>query len=143
MTLLVLRSEVEKILTQAKAAYPEECCGVLLGRSRGEKIVTEIRSLTNSTSEVRNRRYAIDPKELLALEKETAHKGLEVLGFYHSHPDAPADPSPHDLESAWPWYSYLILSLRGGQPGEMKAWVLRDDRSAFDEEKVRDMLMDG
>lgn len=143
MTLLVLRSEVEKILTKAKAAYPEECCGVLLGRRRGEKIVTEIRPLTNSTSELRNRRYAIDPKELLALEKETAPRGLEVLGFYHTHPDAPAKPSPRDLESAWPWYSYLILSVKGGQPGELRAWVLRDDRSTFDEEKVGDILMDG
>jgi proteasome lid subunit RPN8/RPN11 len=60
--------------------------------------------------------------------------GLMLLGFYHSHPDHPAEPSQFDLDHAWPNLSYLIVSVRQGQPKEARSWRLKPDRSAFEEE---------
>jgi proteasome lid subunit RPN8/RPN11 len=59
-----------------------------------------------------------------------------LLGFYHSHPDHPAMPSQYDLDHAWPFFSYVIVSVQGGEPAELRSWRLRDDRSQFDEETL-------
>lgn len=73
-----------------------------------------------------------------AAEAEHAVRGLVVVGFYHSHPDAPARPSPYDLEHAtWPWLSYVIVAARSGQAEELTSWVLADDRAAFLPEEIR------
>ena len=69
-------------------------------------------------------------------ERSARKQGLKLLGFYHSHPNAPARPSAYDLEHAWPWYSYVIVSIRDGQDEQMTSWVLQDDRSQFDAEEV-------
>ena len=76
-------------------------------------------------------RFLIDPKEQIRVERETRARGLEVLGYYHSHPDHPAHPSNYDRDHGWPWYSYVILSVIQGNPEEMTSWVLKDDRSGF------------
>ena len=60
----------------------------------------------------------------------------ELLGFYHSHPDHPARPSQYDLDHAWPFFSYIIVSVRGGVPEDMTSWRLQEDRSAFDQEDL-------
>ena len=62
--------------------------------------------------------------------------GAELLGFYHSHPDHPARPSQYDLDHAWPFFSYVIVSVRGGTAEDMTSWRLREDRSAFDQESL-------
>ena len=62
--------------------------------------------------------------------------GAELLGFYHSHPDHPARPSQYDLDHAWPFFSYIIVSVRAGVPEDMTSWRLREDRSAFDQEDL-------
>jgi proteasome lid subunit RPN8/RPN11 len=91
---------------------------------------------------VRNRRtddphrYLISPDDLLHIEAELRHSGLEVLGCYHSHPDHPARPSDFDLEQAWPWYSYIIVRVDGGRAVDVASWVLDDDRSAMHPEPV-------
>ena len=69
-------------------------------------------------------------------EKRATETGLQLLGFYHSHPDHPAEPSAFDLDHAWPNLSYLIISVRQGQPKEARSWRLKADRSAFEEEFV-------
>jgi proteasome lid subunit RPN8/RPN11 len=73
-------------------------------------------------------------------EKAAKEKGLDVVGWYHSHPDHPARPSQYDREHAWPWYSYIIVSVANGQPQEMTSWRLSDDRSdyACEEIAIRD-----
>ena len=63
-------------------------------------------------------------------------RGLEVVGYYHSHPDHPARPSDYDRDHGWPWYSYVIISIQQGKAGELNSWVLRDDRSKFELESV-------
>ena len=69
-------------------------------------------------------------------EKFAAGKGLDVVGFYHSHPDHPAVPSQYDLDHAWPLYSYIVVSIRLGQGEDLRSWEMQSDRSRFDEEEI-------
>jgi proteasome lid subunit RPN8/RPN11 len=62
--------------------------------------------------------------------------GGDLLGFYHSHPDHPARPSQYDLDHAWPFFSYVIVSVQKGESRDMTSWRLREDRSAFDQEDL-------
>jgi len=134
--------------------YPNECCGVLLGRADGDtKKVTEVVPLRNLRHdparaqellpledpgrESEKNRFLIDPQEQVRVEKEARERGLEVLGYYHSHPDHPARPSNYDREHAWPWYSYIILSVERGEAAEMTSWVLSEDRARFDPEPLK------
>ncbi len=73
----------------------------------------------------------IDPRDFLAVEKELKGSGHEILGFYHSHPNHPAEPSEFDRSHAWPWYSYVILSILDHRPADLRAWLLDGDTSVF------------
>ena len=114
------------------AAYPDECCGAMIGDEAG--LVLEALPLSNETTDERKRRFLIGPEEYRAAEKRASETGRTLLGFYHSHPNHPAVPSAFDLAHAWPNLRYLIVSVRGGRPEESRTWTLREDRSAFDEE---------
>jgi proteasome lid subunit RPN8/RPN11 len=116
-------------------AYPYECCGALIGR---DGVVTETHALPNTTEEGPRRRFKVNDKDYMAAERHATRSGGELLGFYHSHPDHPARPSKYDLDHAWPVFSYVIVSVRGGIPADMTSWRLREDRSAFDEEQLTD-----
>jgi len=89
------------------------------------------------TTDEKQRRYLIGPAEYRTAERYADERGKQLLGFYHSHPDHPAQPSTTDLEQAWPNLSYVIVSIQQGQPAELRSWRLRDDRSQFEEETVR------
>jgi len=119
-------------------AYPEEGCGILLGREEeGRKVVAEILPVENRREDAaRQHRYLIPPEAVLAGEQAAARKGLDVIGFFHSHPDHPAQPSAFDREHAWPWYSYVITAVHGGRAAGSHAWRLLDDRSQFVEEEM-------
>ena len=69
-------------------------------------------------------------------KKRRSEKKLELIGWYHSHPDAPARPSEFDREHAWPWYSYIIVSVQKGEPRDTTSWRLHDDRAAYDPEEI-------
>jgi proteasome lid subunit RPN8/RPN11 len=119
------------------AGYPHEACGVLLGRETGsERLVERVVPLDNAREESRHDRYEISPEQFLAAEREARSIGMDVLGVFHSHPDHPARPSGFDLENAWPYYSYLIVSVVDGRIAEARAWRLADDRSGFDPEDL-------
>jgi proteasome lid subunit RPN8/RPN11 len=117
----------------AEAVYPEEACGGLLGRpGNGEEVeVVEAAPVTNVREHERRRRYLIGPEDVLHLERRAAAAGLQVVGYYHSHPDAPPLPSAFDREHAWPWYVYLIISVENGRAATARAWQLADDREDF------------
>jgi len=107
-------------------AYPAEACGVLLGAGPdGERRVTGVARCAN-TAAAPARRWAIDERELLRLAKAARAAGQEIVGFYHSHPDAPARPSPSDLAEAW-WTgcTWVITAVAAGQAGETSAWRLQ------------------
>jgi proteasome lid subunit RPN8/RPN11 len=114
-------------------AYPHECCGALLGRAG---VVREAWPLPNTTEEGPRRRFLVRPVDYRAAEARASAQGLDLLGFYHSHPDHPARPSQYDLDHAWPVFSYVIISVTDGRPGDITSWRLAEDRSAFEPEAL-------
>ncbi len=124
--------------SHAAADYPHECCGFLVGASDGDTVSLARTVLAANTRDDSPRnRFEIDPGELVKTDRAARADGLGVVGFYHSHPDAPAVPSEFDREHAWPGYCYVIVSVRGGQPVDMRNWRLREDRSGFDEDAIK------
>jgi proteasome lid subunit RPN8/RPN11 len=81
-------------------------------------------------------RFSVTSEDVMAAEKEARRHGLDVVGWYHSHPDHPARPSQFDRDHAWPWYSYIIVSVQNGAPQEMTSWRLNDDRQEFSPEGI-------
>jgi proteasome lid subunit RPN8/RPN11 len=132
--------DLEQIRAHGEAAYPEECCGVLIGREsadRTEARVERIVAADNERSDSRHNRYVISPQALLKAQREARAGGLEIVGYYHSHPDHPARPSEFDREHAWPGTSYVIVSIEKGKAVDCRSWRLSDDRAAFEEESLR------
>ena len=131
---LVLQPQSDAaIRAHGRRAFPHECCGALLGR---DNVVREAFALPNTTEEGPRRRFLVRPDDYRAAEHRARETGLELLGFYHSHPDHPAQPSRYDLDHAWPSFSYVIVSVMAGEDTLLTSWRLRDDRSGFDEEEV-------
>ncbi len=118
-------------------AYPYEGCGLLLGRIKnGEKEVQKIVNLENRRPDSRRNRYLIPPDVMADQQRAAGRKGLEILGVFHSHPDVSAQPSTYDREHAWPWYSYVIVSVCKGRSREVLSWRLKEDRSGFFKEEL-------
>lgn len=125
------------IREHGRSDYPYECCGLLIGRTDGEvRNVTALSPIKNARTDSRHNRYLIAPEDMLKAEKDAREKGLDILGTYHSHPDHPARPSEFDRDHAFPWYSYIIVSVNEGKPGDLASWNLREDRAAFDQEEI-------
>ena len=133
----------QELLNQIRAHgvrdYPYECCGLLLGRyGAGGKVVKETYPISNAREETAKRnRFLIAPEELMRGERYARGKDLEVVGFYHSHPDSPAVPSQYDLDHAWPTYSYIIVSTSGDEAKDLFSWEQEPDRSRFNQEKLK------
>ena len=126
---------VAAIRAHGAATYPNECCGALIGRSAPDVTrVVEARPLDNVTAEGPRRRFLVSPSDYRDAERHASNAGAELVGFYHSHPDHPAEPSQYDLDHAWPNFSYVIVAVGGGTPDALRSWRLRADRSAFEEE---------
>ena len=131
---LVLPADLRRrIETEGAAAYPNECCGILIGRDvGGRRLVEKLEPGQNVfAADERYHRFSIDPRAQLKAEREAEAEGKVVLGFYHSHPDHPARPSEYDREHAWPFYSYVIVSIEKGRPADMTSWVLDDATERF------------
>jgi proteasome lid subunit RPN8/RPN11 len=119
--------------------YPHECCGALLGCDRegdGLREVRDLLPLANRRGDSPRNRFELTPEDVRLAEKTARDNGLELLGWYHSHPDAPAHPSEYDRDHAWPWYSYIIVSVRNGEPRDMTSWRLQEDRAGYDFERI-------
>lgn len=126
-----------KIRAHGVQTYPHECCGAILGReSEGAREVLGLMPLANRREDSPRNRFEVTADDVRLAEKSARDQKLELIGWYHSHPDAPARPSEFDREHAWPWYSYIIVSVQSGQPRDMNSWRLRDDRSAYDSEAI-------
>ena len=135
--MLIIPQEIlEDIFDHSIQAYPEECCGILVGRDEGgNRVITESRRAKNVASERRHERYLIDEKRLVEVIKDARGLPVDVVGFYHSHPDCPSRPSEFDVETvAWPGYSYLIVSVQKDRVVSHQSWVLPDGSDAFVEE---------
>ena len=123
---------VREIREHGARDYPHETCGAMLGLD-GEQ-GREVRSLyplVNRRDDSPRNRFAITADDFRAAEKAAQDNNLELVGWYHSHPDHPAKPSDFDREHAWPAYAYLVLEVRDGLPAELGAFELSEDRAAF------------
>ena len=128
---------LQKIHAHGVETYPHECCGALLGSDgEGSREVMDLLPLANRRDDSPRNRFELTPDDVRLAEKTASEKRLELIGWYHSHPDAPARPSEFDREHAWPWYSYIIVSVHQGAPQDMTSWQLKDDRSGYLEEKI-------
>lgn len=129
---------VNTISAHAEADYPHECGGMLIGTfEEGKKTVFETYPLENSRDEEdRYDRILILPQDVLKVERYAREKGLDVVGYYHSHPDDKAIPSQYDLDHALPVWSYIIASVIGGKVVDLRSWEMEYDRSKFNEERV-------
>jgi len=137
LTLKIGAGDVNHIHDHAKETYPEECAGVIVGMNTGEiKVVVDVWRAENTHEEERSRRFLIEPLQIKKFEEQAQERDLDVLGFYHSHPDHPAEPSEYDREHAWPGWSYVIASVSKDNVKDMRSWVLKDDRSGYDEETI-------
>jgi proteasome lid subunit RPN8/RPN11 len=140
---LKINSELaDKIRDHGAQTYPHECCGALLGRDAevaDRRVYREIHALhplVNRRDDSPNNRFSVTSQDVLDAEKAARQQGLEVVGWYHSHPDHPARPSQYDRDHAWPWYSYIIVSVANRVPEEMTSWRLADDRTEFEFEEI-------
>ena len=137
MPLKIGRGDLGHIHDHAREAYPEECAGALIGMNvEGMKIVVDVWRAENTHEEERSRRFLIEPLKIKEFEDRAAEREMDLLGFYHSHPDHPAEPSEYDQDHAWPGWSYIITSVGEDEVKATRSWVLRDDRSGYDEEDL-------
>lgn len=134
------------IAAHAERDYPHECGGMLIGRFEdGRKTVVETFPLENAREEeARHNRVLILPKDVLRAERYAREKKLDVVGYYHSHPDDKAVPSQYDLDHALPVWSYVIASVIKGKVEDIRSWEMENDRSKFNEERLerRDLTTD-
>jgi len=133
----------EKIRRHGEETYPHECCGALLGRDAVLELgvekpreIFELFPLVNRRSDSPQNRFSVAPQDVIDADRAAQGRGLDVVGWYHSHPDHPAKPSEYDREHAWPWYSYIIVSVANGAAGEMTSWRLQDDRAGYTPERI-------
>jgi proteasome lid subunit RPN8/RPN11 len=137
MTLVLDPRHAAAIRRHGEADYPAEACGLIGGSAEGDrKVAFQLVPLANRRTDSARNRYLIDPDSFRRAQQRLERDGLEVIGVYHSHPDHPPEPSAFDREHAWPWLSYVIVGVERGRAGEMKSWVLGDDRGGFGAESI-------
>jgi proteasome lid subunit RPN8/RPN11 len=142
--LVLTPSQTRRIEEEGIQAYPNECCGIMLGRDLSDgactrRIVERLEPMANVWNEAeQKRRFAIDPLALMKAEKSASAEGQAVLGFYHSHPDHPARPSETDRQFGWPYYSYVIVSIANRQPVDMTSWVLDEQTATFARQDIEE-----
>src|SRR4029077_13896355 len=148
-TLKMSTEIAQKIRQHGAETYPHECCGALLGRDEVEgdsttadgaelplREILALFPLVNRREDSPHNRFSVTAEDVRDAEKAAREQKLDVVGCYHPHPNHPARPSQYDREHAWPWYSYVIVSVAGGKPEEMTSWRLSDDRSEYAGEEL-------
>ena len=135
--LSISKELAERIRAHGAKTYPHECCGALLGRDNEPREILGLFPLINRRDDSPRNRFSVTAQDVLDAEKSARQQGLDVVGWYHSHPDHPARPSEYDRDHAWPWYSYIIVSVAQGQPQDMTSWRLNDDRQQFSPEGIQ------
>ena len=141
MVLKIGKSQFEEIRRHGEQTYPHECCGVLLGRINGEG-VKQVRAVVrcgNTRIDSPHNRYHIDPRELIGIQRQAREAAMDILGFYHSHPDHPAGWSETDLaEAHWIDCSYVITSVEQGRAARTNSFELAGEEASkqFHEEEI-------
>ena len=134
--IIFLDRTLAELQRHAECEYPAECCGILAGRLEGgNKTVRNVYPVRNTAVENNNVSFSIDPLEIMRAERYTEQNSLEIVGFYHSHPDYGAVASDEDIQFMIPGYSYPIISVRSGKAAEIRCYV-KADNTAFCEELI-------
>ena len=131
---------IKQIEAHGERDYPHECGGMLIGHYDAEKgkTVIELMPMENASEEsTRHNRVLILPKDVLRAERYAREKKLDVVGYYHSHPDDKAVPSQFDLDHALPVWSYIIVSVLQGKAVDTRSWEMENDRSKFNVEEIK------
>ena len=127
---------LREIRSHGRSTYPEECCGFLIATSpedEAERTIVAVERAGNEFNGERRRRFLIRPEELREVERRLDGTGRAVVGFYHSHPDHPARPSQFDQDHAWPWYSYVVVTVTERDAPAIGAFELDPDSGTFRE----------
>lgn len=129
---------LDEIRRHAASAYPREACGLLVGTDGDARRVARVHRAENLSASARSDRFEIDPRFYLKTDRAANAEGMRVVGFYHSHPDHPARPSPTDADHAqhWPEFSFVILSVENGQVRDCRSWLFPEAGLAFVEEPI-------
>lgn len=136
--MIIQPEELRTIEKHGESAYPNEGVGFLFGRDNGDELVIEaVRAVENRReTDAQINRYEVSPQDFVRAETKAAMLGLDLVGVFHSHPDHPAQPSQFDLDHAMPNFSYLISAVEGRRTTITRAWRLRANRDAFDEDTL-------
>lgn len=129
------RQALEAIRAHGAEGYPHEICGIMIG-PRGDRSVTVVKRARNIVVERARDRYEIDPRDHIRIQREADAAGLDIVGYYHSHPDHPAQASRFDTERAWSGYVYVIVSVQEGKPVDANAFVADSDGGPFRSETL-------
>ena len=127
----------DTMVSHAQSTFPNECCGAFFGKNDGsEKIVTVAVPMENAYQGAQEDRYELRPEDLLAADKKARAEGLEMLGIFHSHPDCDAYFSKTDLANSCPWYSFIVLSIKGGQFDHANSFLPNADQTVAEKEEL-------
>lgn len=135
MSVSTSAAELAKLHAHAEEGYPHEVVGILAGDRLSGRI-ERVHPLVNERSDSAHNRYKVSGLTLMRAERGLEAQGLDILGYYHSHPDHTAQYSDFDREHALPNMSYVIVSVRNGVVAETASWRLKEDRSAMDSESL-------
>ncbi len=124
------------MLLHAERTYPNECCGAMLGHIQGEKkVVTEAVPLENAYAGEQGERYELRPEDLRDADTAARARGLDLIGIFHSHPDANAYFSETDLKNSCPWYSFVVLSVQRGKFDHANSFLPDLDQTKAEQEE--------
>ena len=136
----MIRIETEpwaEMVSHARAAYPNECCGAMLGSvDGGDKVVKIALPLENVSRGPQQSRYELKPEDLLHADREARRRNMDLVGIYHSHPDCDAYFSETDLKNSCPWYSFVVLSVQKGNFDHANSWLPNPDQTAAEKEEL-------
>lgn len=137
--MIIVSGEIIRLVQEhAELDYPDECGGMLIGRffRDGRKEIVGTFPVENAREDSRHNRVLILPGDVLRAERYARERKLDVVGYYHSHPDHSAVPSQYDLDHALPVWSYVIVSVLKGKAADVRSWYMENDRSRFNEEEI-------
>jgi proteasome lid subunit RPN8/RPN11 len=127
----------QRMVAHARATYPNECCGAMLGRiNNGTKVVNEAIPLENAYEGGQRARYELRPEDLLRADREARGRNMDLVGIYHSHPDCGAYFSETDLKNSCPWYSFVVLSIRKGEFDHANSWLPDAEQTRAEQEEL-------
>ena len=124
------------MVAHAREAYPNECCGAMLGVIEGDKTVRVSMPLENAYAGAQATRYELRPEDLLAADKAARERSMDLIGIYHSHPDCDAYFSKTDLQNSCPWYSFVVLSIQKGEFHHANSWLPNFDQTEAAKEEL-------